>query len=443
MKTTSILFAIKILSFCLLQVIFNSCSKENDLITNLHVVTEDSVDVTSDNIVSTEISNPDSLIIDPIDIDSLIVNPNKSDSLNLNLFTLDSLTNEVTMEPTPLNFGKTTLSISGNQFFINGKPTYEGRYYNGKKIEGLLMNSRMVQGIFDDLNNETKHHFKYSDTNTWDADRNTTEFITAMSEWKSNGLLAFTLNLQGGSPTGYGNAQAWVNSTFDEKGALRPAYMSRLKRILDEANDLGMIVILGYFYFGQDQILENEQAVLNAVDNITNWILDMGYQNLLIEINNECDIPYDHSILGPNRVHELIYRVKQIEKNGTRLLVSTSFRGTVVPNSSVITASDYILLHGNGVSQPSQLTQLINDTRNVSGSDNKPIIINEDDHYNFDATDNNFSSAIQGYASWGYFDYRKSGEGYESGFQSVPVDWGINSSRKISFFSKLKEVTGQ
>lgn len=432
MKTFPNLFIINLLLFCLSQVFFTSCSKEKELFADLQDFTEDSVEVISEDISSTEISNTDSLVVDVI----------TSDSLNLNLFGLDSISDASEINTSPLNFGGTTVSISGNQFFINGKPTYEGRYYNGKKIEGLLMNSRMVQGIFDDLNKATKHHFSYSDTGIWDAERNTTEFITAMTEWKNNGLLAFTLNLQGGSPTGYGNAQAWVNSTFDEKGELRPAYMSRLKRILDEANDLGMVVILGYFYFGQDQVLENEQAVLNATDNITNWILDNGYKNLLIEINNECDIPYDHSILGPNRVHELIYRVKQIEKNGSRLLVSTSFRGTVVPNPNVISASDYILLHGNGVSQPSQLSKLINDTRNVNGSDNKPIIINEDDHFNFDATDNNFSSAIDGYVSWGYFDYRKSGEGFENGFQSVPVDWGINSSRKISFFSKLKEVTG-
>ena len=40
-------------------------------------------------------------------------------------------------------------------FHINGQPTYAGRTWQGHKIEGLLLNSRMVQGIFDDLNPET------------------------------------------------------------------------------------------------------------------------------------------------------------------------------------------------------------------------------------------------------------------------------------------------
>jgi hypothetical protein len=40
--------------------------------------------------------------------------------------------------------GRTEVSIRGEMFYINGKPTYEGRTWQGKKIEGLLMNSRMV-----------------------------------------------------------------------------------------------------------------------------------------------------------------------------------------------------------------------------------------------------------------------------------------------------------
>lgn len=46
---------------------------------------------------------------------------------------------------------------------INGQPTYQGRIWNGKKIEGLLLDSRMVQAIFDDLNPDTANLWKYPD----------------------------------------------------------------------------------------------------------------------------------------------------------------------------------------------------------------------------------------------------------------------------------------
>src|ERR1043166_8141939 len=135
-------------------------------------------------------------------------------------------------------------------FCINDQPTYQGRTWNGKKIEGLLLNSRMVQAIFDDLNPETVNLWAYPDTKKWDAERNTREFIAAMPTWRRQGLLGMTLNLQGGSPQGYSAKQPWHNSALKEDGSLRPDYMNRLRRVLDRADELGMVVILGLFYFG-------------------------------------------------------------------------------------------------------------------------------------------------------------------------------------------------
>ena len=335
---------------------------------------------------------------------------------------------------------KTVVSITGDQFYINGELTYKGRQWQKNKVEGLLFNSRMVQGTFDDLNPATRDIFIYPDTKVWDANRNTNEFVAAMNEWHSYGLLAITLNMQGGSPMGYGNQLGWINSAFDKTGNLLPDYMNRLERILNKADELGMVVILGYFYFGQDQLLQNEEAVVRAVDTISNWILNKGYRNIIIEINNECNISYDHEILQPQRVHELIERVKSIEKDGYHLLVSTSYGGGFVPLPNVVKTADYILLHGNGVKNFSDITKLVDHTRQAEGYKPVPIVFNEDDHFNFESDTSNFAAAIQSYTSWGYFDYRMSGEGFESGYQSVPVDWGINSERKKGFFKKLKEI---
>jgi len=137
----------------------------------------------------------------------------------------------------------TSISISGDEFRINGKPTYAGRRWNGHNIQGLLLNSRMVQGIFDDLNANTVLRWAYPDTGKWDAERNTREFI-----------------------------QPWNNSAIAEDGSLRTDYMKRLERIIDRADELGMVVILGYFYFGQDERLRDEAAVIRATDNATEWI---------------------------------------------------------------------------------------------------------------------------------------------------------------------------
>ncbi|MEQ9440248.1 MAG: hypothetical protein RIG62_14435 [Cyclobacteriaceae bacterium] len=343
-----------------------------------------------------------------------------------------------TMELPP----ETSVSIVGNQFYINGEPTYQGRTWQGNTIEGLLFNSRMVQGIFDDLNPETATRWKYPDTQTWNPNRNTDEFVEAMDAWLAHGLLSFTINLQGGSPMGYGNKN-WYNSAYEEDGTLRPAYMERLTRILDKADALGMVPILGLFYFGQDQNLENDAAVIRATENVIDWLFEKGYKNILIEVANECDNQgYDREILKADRIHELINLIKDRTQDGFRYLVSTSYNGGRIPKPNVVQSADFILMHGNGVSDPQQIAEMVASVKQVEGFTPMPIVFNEDDHFNFEADTNNFVEAVQAYASWGYFDFRKEGEEFAAGYQSVPVDWRINSERKVQFFGKLKEITG-
>jgi hypothetical protein len=72
-----------------------------------------------------------------------------------------------------------------------------------------------------------------------------------------------------------------------------------------------------------------------------------------------------------------------------------------------------------------------------------PVLFNEDDHFDFDKPWNNLTAAVSAYAGWGYFDYRMAGEGFDEGYQSVPVNWGISSARKKGFFKLLKEMSGE
>jgi hypothetical protein len=338
---------------------------------------------------------------------------------------------------------KTTVAIDGDRFLIDGRPTYAGRSWQGTRVEGLLMNSRMVQGIFDDLNPDTRGQWAYPDTRRWNPDRNTREFIAAMPSWRRAGLLGFTINLQGGSPQGYSQDQPWHNSAFNANGTLRPDYLRRLERILDRADELGMVPIVGCFYFGQDERLENDAAVLRAVRDTTTWLLTKDYRNVLLEIANECDNrKYEQPLIKAPRVHELIALAKSIAIDGRRLPVSVSFNGGSLPTPAVVSAADYLLLHGNGVADPDRIARMVRQTRDVTGYRAMPILFNEDDHFDFDKPRNNFTAALSEYASWGYFDYRMKGEAFDEGYQSVPVNWRISSERKRGFFRLLAEITG-
>ena len=58
---------------------------------------------------------------------------------------------------------KTEISLEGDKFLVNGTPTNEGTTFRGVSIEGLMMNSRMANAVFDDDNELTRHLWAYPD----------------------------------------------------------------------------------------------------------------------------------------------------------------------------------------------------------------------------------------------------------------------------------------
>tara|TARA_B100000029_G_scaffold504711_1_gene584064 strand:+ start:475 stop:1626 length:1152 start_codon:yes stop_codon:yes gene_type:complete len=375
----------------------------------------------------------------------------------------------------------TEISVEGDKFLVNGTPTNEAATFRGVSIEGLMMNSRMANAVFDDDNEFTRHLWAYPDSKIWDANRNTKELIEMLPTYKSKGLSCIDVNLQGASPLGYyksspeglsdlmarirtkfpdateseiwaglpsTRSQPWNSGAFTENGDLKPAFMTRLGKVIEAADEIGMVVCLGLFYFGQDERISDEGSVKTAVEKATNWVLHSGYTNVLLEINNECDVPlYEHEILCPDRVHELINLAKSISKDGTRLLVSTSFTRRMVPTEKVIESSDFILLHGNGMHDPMEITKRVQETRSANSYKGQPIFFNEDDHFEFENESNNFVAALKQRTGWGYFDPGSGAGGsaaygdYKSGYQNPPINWTINTKRKESFFWFLNKVT--
>ena len=91
----------------------------------------------------------------------------------------------------------TKVSIEGDNFLINGVPTLEGRSFHDVSIQGLLLNSRMANAVFDDGNRFTRHLWEYPDKGRWNADRNTNELIEMLPTYAERGLHCIDINLQG------------------------------------------------------------------------------------------------------------------------------------------------------------------------------------------------------------------------------------------------------
>ncbi len=335
---------------------------------------------------------------------------------------------------------RTVIGIEGDRFTRNGVPTHAGRSFRGTDISGLLFISRMANAIVDDRNQTTRGVWAYGD-GAWDPARNTFEFGAALPAYRRHGLDAVAINMQGGSPQGYSWNHPWNFSGFAADGTPLSDTLGRLDHVLERADEVGMTVNLGVFYGVAARRLVNEAAVVRALDATIAHVMAGGWRNVLIEIGNEVDNrAFTHDIIKPARCVELINRVR--EATWGRLKVSTSFNGGVVPPEAVIAASDYVLLHGNTVESPAGITAMVDAVRASPGYRGQPILFNEDDHYGFDAEDNNMLAAVAARAGWGLFDYRRIREGFADGYQSLPVDWGIRSERKRGFFRLLAEITG-
>ncbi|MBP8911650.1 MAG: serine hydrolase [Phycisphaerae bacterium] len=248
---------------------------------------------------------------------------------------------------------RTCVSIRDGRWFVNESPTCPGT-----KAEGLLMNVRMVNAVFED-----RHRPEF------DPQANTEEFIAQIPDYVAHGVRAFTIGLQGGMP-GYEGA---VNSAFNSDGSLSAPYLRRVRQVVEACDREGAVVILSCYYQRQDQRLRDEAAVRAGVVNVAQWICRSGFTNVILEIANEFGHSgYDHPLLKTSQgVAELIGLAKQTCPS---LLVSASGLGDGRLPDNVAQASDFLLIHFN----ETPIEEIPSRAAALKGL-HKPIVCNEDD----------------------------------------------------------------
>jgi CubicO group peptidase (beta-lactamase class C family) len=270
---------------------------------------------------------------------------------------------------------RTRVSIREGRWFLDDAATYPGA-----KAEGLLMNVRMVNAVFEDRRRPE-----------FDPNANTGEFLARIPDYVAHGVRAFTVCLQGGMP-GYEGA---VNSAFNPDGSLRSGYLQRVRRVIETCDHYGAAVILGCYYQRQDQVLQDEAAVRAGVVNVATWVQESGFTNVMLEIANEFGHGgFEHRLLKTaDGIAELIGLAKQ---TAPTLLVSASDLGDGRLPDSVARASDFLLIHFNGTrieDIPARIAAL----RRFD----KPIVCNEDEKIDAEGAKAAETCVANG-ASWGF-----------------------------------------
>ncbi len=265
------------------------------------------------------------------------------------------------------------------------RKTYTGPGYR-REARGKLMNVRLAQALF---------HDEWLTERPFDPEQNTTEVIESLEFYKRHGVWAINVSLQGGNPgyaaevngirrqnaTRYGKEGGLLVSAYHPDGSLKPAWMNRLERLLRAADQQGMVVCLMYFYQGQDEVLDDAEAIEAAARNVTDWLIDKKFRNVIIDVANEWDLQgetWDHSEYIPQNIGGLVERIRerfQAKRADFTLPIGASTAGRMVYPASLAQVCDLVILHGNGRT-PAEKTERLQAFRNLA----MPVWMNEDDN---------------------------------------------------------------
>lgn len=263
--------------------------------------------------------------------------------------------------------------------------TYSGSEYR-PQARGKLMNLRLAQALYRD---------EWLNGPAFDPDANTAAVIAALDFYKRHGVLMINVSLQGGQAGydhriygqdrqngyRYGRERGTYVSAFRPDGSLAPDWLARLERLLAAADRRGMIVNLMYFYQGQDEQFESTEAIHKAARNITGWLIDSGFHNVIVDIANEWDLPGDRWDFGgyiPENILKLIQETRDLFEQRHAVFtppISVSSDGRMNYPESFLKSVDLVLLHGNGRTPRQKLD------RAAAVKDwPRPVLMSEDDN---------------------------------------------------------------
>lgn len=323
---------------------------------------------------------------------------------------------------------KTSYKIENGNFYINGKLTYDEIPDGNPKVKGLLFNARFINGVFDDANPD--HVGKYDRFGRkFDRDRNTEELVRALPAWYKAGLRAITVGLQAGGPIytfeDWGCIQ--TNAFSRDGRRLNQNTWSRLVKIIEAADELGMLVIVSLFYQAQIQYLENDGAILEASKTVCDALKELAYDNIIIEIANEYNILDAHvkdtALIKGKNMAAWIGKVR--EWTDGRFAVGSS-AGGIYADQEVILASDISLVHGN-TARRQELHDFVRKVR--SWKPEQPVVVNEDS-----PLFTHLEVAVEDHFSWGYYNNMTK--------QEPPCDWGITRGEDEYFAQRLSGLIG-
>jgi hypothetical protein len=152
----------------------------------------------------------------------------------------------------PVEAGNYTFGIRGEKVTLNGEPF---------KILGLRCSNALV------------------------SDESTQALIDHLDEYRAHGVNTVSVYFMGSR---FGDVKG-----YRPDGSLDPSYAGRMGRIIEAADERGMVVLVGCLYWGTSKAKAElvpawEQADANrAVANTVRWLSENDYRNVFADPDNE------------------------------------------------------------------------------------------------------------------------------------------------------------
>ena len=114
------------------------------------------------------------------------------------------------------------------------------------------------------------------------SDRTTTELIENLPVYREHGVNCISVFFMGNRFTDM--------KGYREDGSLDPVYSERVGRIIEAADELGIVVLVGCLYWGEskgkyESWTQNEANA--AIANTLKWLSVHNYRNTFVDVDNE------------------------------------------------------------------------------------------------------------------------------------------------------------
>jgi hypothetical protein len=154
------------------------------------------------------------------------------------------------------------IATGGNRFVLVDRGSQEKRPFD-------MWITRLSNGLFD---------ARYTD-----------QIVANLDDYLRYGVNTLVVCLQGG---GLGKDELYPR-VFNADGSLilQSVVWSNLRRLLQETDRRGMVLMIQYWYFRRDENVPDDEKALEITRRATSWLKDTGYENYLFDVVNEFGHP--------------------------------------------------------------------------------------------------------------------------------------------------------